>query len=113
MTPMNRHSPLLIIAAAVLFAACATTKSAQKGGLAKGGAGKNGSGAAEGAPAAPATNVTEASLRTGGFEARAELKSVPFDYDSAKLSGDALAVLKANAEVVKADPDVEVLVAGQ
>jgi peptidoglycan-associated lipoprotein len=109
---MKRHSPLLIIAAAALFAACATTKTAQKSGLAKDKAGKNGAGAAESAPTAPPTDVTEASLRTGGFDARADLKSVPFDYDSAKLSDDALAVLKANAEAIKADPSIEVLVAG-
>jgi peptidoglycan-associated lipoprotein len=101
----------MILAAAALFAACATTKPAQKSGLAKDNAGKN-AGASEGAPAAPATDVTEASLRTGGFAARDDLKSVPFDYDSAKLSDDALAALKANAEIIKADPSVEVLVAG-
>jgi peptidoglycan-associated lipoprotein len=112
MSPMKKRlSPLLIIAATVLFAACATTKNASKNGLAKDKTAKN-AGAAEGAPTAPATDVTEASLRTGGFEARAELKSVPFDYDSAKLSDEALAVLKANAETIKGDASIEVLVAG-
>ena len=111
MTLMNRHSYLSIIAAAVLFAACATTKPAQKSGLAKDKNGKN-AGAAEGAPAAPATDVTEASLRTGGFDARADLKPVPFDYDSAKLSEEALVVLKTNADVIRLDPAVELLVAG-
>ena len=111
MIPMKRHSPILIIVAAALFAACATTKPLQKPDLAKDNAGKN-AGAAEGAPAAPATDVTEAALRTGAFFARADLKSVPFDYDSAKLSDDALAALKANAEIIKADSAVEVLVAG-
>ena len=110
MSPMKRYSPLLILAAAALLAACATT-AGRKSGLAKDKAGKN-AGAAEGAPSAPATDVTEASLRTGGFGARDDLKSVPFDYDSAKLSDGALAVLKANAEVIKADPAVEVLVTG-
>ena len=111
MNSMKRTRPLLILSAAALFAACATTKSAKKSGLSKDSAGKS-AGASESTPAAPATDVTEASLRTGGFTARADLKSVPFDYDSAKLSDDALAVLKANAEVIKADPAVEVLVAG-
>jgi peptidoglycan-associated lipoprotein len=111
MSVMNRQSPLLIIAAAVLFAACAASKANQKSGLAKGKNGKN-AGASENAPTAPAAEVTEASLRTGGFDKRDDLKSVPFDYDSAKLSDEALAVLKANAEVIKADPAVEVLVAG-
>ena len=111
MSPMKRHSPFLIIAAAALFAACATTKTAQKNGLAKDKNGKN-AGAAEGAPAGPATDVTEASLRNGGFDARADLKPVPFDYDSAKLSEEALVVLKSNADAIKADPAVELLVAG-
>jgi peptidoglycan-associated lipoprotein len=111
MSPMKRTSPLLLLAAAALLAACATTKSAQKSGLAKGDAGKNAA-AAEGAPSAPATDVTEASLRNGGFTPREDLKNVPFDYDSAKLSEEALVVLKSNADVIKADATVELLVAG-
>lgn len=107
---MKRALPLL--AAALLFAACATTKTAQKGGLAKGAPGA-GPGAAENAPTAPPAEVTEASLKTGGdFAAREDLKTVPFDYDSAKLSDEALGILKANAEVIKGDATIEVLVAG-
>jgi peptidoglycan-associated lipoprotein len=101
-----------IIAAAALFAACATTKPSEKqNGLAKGAKGA-GAGAAESAPAAPAADVTEAGLRNGGFALRADLKNVPFDYDSAKLSDDALAILKANADVIKGDSSIEVLVSG-
>ena len=111
MSPMKRHSPLLIIAASVLFAACAASKANQKSGLAKDKNAKN-AGASENAPSAPATEVTEASLRTGGFDKRDDLKSVPFDYDSSKLSDEALSVLKANAAVIKGDAAVEVLVAG-
>lgn len=107
---MKRHASFLVLTVSALLAACATTKTAQKSGLAKDKT-KNG-GAAEGAPAAPATDVTEASLRAGGFDARPDLKSVPFDYDSAKLSDEALAVLKANAAVLKEDASLEVLVAG-
>jgi len=69
-------------------------------------------GASEAAPTAPPTEVTEASLRTGGFSARADLKLVPFDYDSAKLSDEALSVLKANAEAIKADTTFDVKVSG-
>jgi peptidoglycan-associated lipoprotein len=108
---MKRQAPLSIIAAAALFAACATPKTAQKSGLTKDQAAAAAA-AAETAPAAPPTEVTEASLRTGGFDLRADLKTVPFDYDSAKLSDDALAILKANAEVIKGDETIEVLVAG-
>jgi peptidoglycan-associated lipoprotein len=108
---MKRHSPLLLIAAAAFLAACATTAGSKKSGLTKDG--KPVAGAAEGAPSAPGADVTEASLRTGGdFVLRADLKSVPFDYDSAKLSDEALAILKANAELIKADAALEVLVAG-
>ena len=109
---MKRLSYLPIVAALLLAAACATQKSAQKNGLAKDGK-SAGAGAAEGAPAAPPTEVTEASLRTGGdFAAREDLKSVPFDYDSAKLSDEALAVLKANAAIIKGEDGLTVLVAG-
>ncbi|MBI3563615.1 MAG: OmpA family protein [Elusimicrobia bacterium] len=108
-----RNKNLLPIAVAAALAACATAKPASKTALDKGG--KNGAaGAAEAAPAAPPTEVTEASLRVNGvdFAAREDLKTVPFDYDSAKLSDEALSVLKANADVIKADPEMVVLVAG-
>lgn len=110
---MKRHSYLPVVAAALLAAACATSKSAQKSGLAKDGKNGPGAGSAESAPAAPPTEVTEASLRTGGdFAAREDLKTVPFDYDSAKLSDEALAVLKANAAIIKGEDGLVVLVAG-
>gem|GEM_PF-903573 len=111
----NRLLPLL--AAAVIAAACATPKSATKntssGPNAAGpAAGTNGSGGVT----PPPTEVTEASLRlsssTAAFELRDDLKSVPFDYDSAKLSDDALATLKANADILRSNTDLEVLVAG-
>jgi peptidoglycan-associated lipoprotein len=104
----------LSLAAAVLFsAACATQKSSQKNGLSKDGKTSVSTNTAEAAPAAPPTDVTEASLRVyGDFQLRGDLKSVPFDYDSAKLSDEALTILKANAEVLKADAGLVVLVAG-
>ena len=102
---------LLAALAAAVLASCATPKAAQKE-EAGGGKGKAGAGAAEAAPAAPPTEVTEASLRTGGFAAREDLKTVSFDYDSARLGDAALAVLKANAELIKGDAGFDVLVAG-
>ncbi|MBI4370887.1 MAG: OmpA family protein [Elusimicrobia bacterium] len=65
------------------------------------------------APDAPPTEVAEASLRGGGeFAARADLKAVRFDFDSAALSDEALEALKSNAEAIKAEPRLEVRVAG-
>jgi peptidoglycan-associated lipoprotein len=105
---MKRNSLFLILAA--FLAACATPRP-KKSELAKDKTGKE-AGAAEGAPSAPAADVTEASLRDGGFSAREDLKSVPFDYDSAKLSDEALSILKANAEIIKGEDGLQVLVAG-
>jgi peptidoglycan-associated lipoprotein len=109
---MKRNNYFPIVVAALLAAACATQKSAQKSGLAKDGK-AGAAGTAEAAPAAPPTEVTEASLRTNGdFAVREDLKSVPFDYDSAKLSDEALTILKANAEIIKNEDGLVVLVAG-
>jgi len=108
---MKRPSVLGIVAAVALLSACVTTKPSLKSDLAKDKPGKI-AGAAESAPAASAADVVEASLRAGDFDARVDLKPVPFDFDSAKLSDEARAALKANAEVLKADSGVEVLVAG-
>lgn len=112
MPAMNRQRmSLRMLVIAAMLAACATPNASKKSGLKKGG--KSGaSGASEAAPAAPPTDVTEASLRAGGFSARADLKLVPFDYDSAKLSDEALAVLKENAETLKADATFDVMVTG-
>ncbi|MFI5346706.1 MAG: OmpA family protein [Elusimicrobiota bacterium] len=110
---MKRTSYLPILVAAFLAAACATQKSAQKSGLTKDGKPVAGAGSSEAAPAAPPTEVTEASLRTSGdFAVREDLKSVPFDYDSSKLSDEALAILKANAAIIKGEDGLVVLVAG-
>lgn len=113
MSPM-KNTPLLAIVAVAFLAACATTNANKKNALDKGAKPAAGAGAAEAAPAAPPTEVTEASLRVNGedFAVRDDLKTVPFDYDSAKLSDEALTVLKANAEVIKGDADMVVLVAG-
>jgi peptidoglycan-associated lipoprotein len=109
---MKRPSYLPIVAAVFLAAACAAGKASRKVGLSKEGR-SAGAGSAEAAPNAPPAEVTEASLRTGGdFAVREDLKSVPFDYDSAKLSDAALTILKSNAEVIKGEDGLTVLVAG-
>ncbi len=110
--PMKRQpSSLCLLVIVVLAAACAAPNASKKNALDKDGK-ADAAGASEAAPTAPPIEVTEASLRTGGFSARADLKSVPFDYDSAKLSDEALSVLKANAEVIKADATFDVMVSG-
>jgi peptidoglycan-associated lipoprotein len=111
MSVMKRHSPLLAVAAAAaLSAACATAKPAHKADSAKD---KVETSTSAAAALPPPTDVTEASLKTGGeFSLRDDLKNVPFDFDSAKLSDEALAILKANAEVIRGDASIEVLVAG-
>ncbi len=113
MTRMKKRD-LLALAAAAFLAACATTKPGTKTALDKGAKPGDAAGAAEAAPVAPPTEVTEASLRVGNddFAVREDLKTVPFDYDSAKLSDEALAVLKSNADVIKGDAEMVVLVAG-
>jgi peptidoglycan-associated lipoprotein len=114
---MKQNFHLIAVVAAALFVgACATTKKSETNGANPAAAGTAGAAAATPGNTAPPTEVTEASLRTnastGEFAVRDDLKNVQFDYDSAKLSEDALAVLKANAEVLKANPDLEVRVSG-
>ena len=109
---MKRSSLLLIAVGAAVLAACATTKPGHKADQAKDKV-EASTAAVAGAPLAPPADVTEASLKTGGpFSLRDDLKSVPFDFDSAKLSDEALTILKANAEVIKGDASIEVLIAG-
>ncbi|MFI5362448.1 MAG: OmpA family protein [Elusimicrobiota bacterium] len=108
---MRRNATLSLVAAAALFAACATSKTGLKSDADKDKIAKSSS-TVEAAPAAPPADVTEASLRNGGFTPRADLKNVPFDYDSAKLSEEATIILKANSDALKSDESIVVLVAG-
>lgn len=102
---------LLVVLVAVL-AACSGAGRKPKGSD-KGGKNGAAAGGAEAAPLAPGTEVEEASLKVDGvqFDADPELKVVRFDYDSAQLSEDTLAVLKDNAAVLK-KRKVVALVAG-
>jgi peptidoglycan-associated lipoprotein len=60
----------------------------------------------------PGVDVTEASLRGAEFGAVPELGVIRFDYDSALLKDENLAILKKNAQWLKEHKDQEVLVAG-
>ncbi len=106
-----RNRVIALLAVSVALAACTTPnkkpKSASKDGKAT-------SDATEGAPLAPGTDVQEASLKVDGvqYDADPELKAVRFDYDSAQLSDDSLAVLKANAAILKGRRGAVALVAG-
>ena len=54
----------------------------------------------------------EPDVRDMNLRAIPELKTVRFDYDSDRLSADARAVLRANAEYLKSHADMKVQVAG-
>ena len=108
---MKRYASCVIVAAATLCAACAAQKPVQRPDLSKDP--KSAAAApADAAPAAPPTEVTEGSLRAADFDRRDDLKPIRFDYDSSKLSDDALGVLKVNAEIIKTDPAAAILVSG-
>jgi len=62
--------------------------------------------------AIPNVETTEASIRGTEFVSTAGIKAIYFDYDSSSLRDEALASLKTNAEYLKQQPDLEVLVAG-
>lgn len=104
----NRVITLVLVSAAL--AACVSP--AKKPKSAKDS--KTGTDATESAPLPPGADVQEASLKVDGvqYDADPELKVVRFDYDSAQLSEDALATLKANATVLKGRKAAVALVAG-
>ncbi len=85
--------------AAALIAAC-TTPQTKKTANGKDGKAGSSSDAADAAPLPPGVEVTEASLRGSGFDVDLDIKPVRFDYDSAQLSTESLAVLKGS------DPDI-------
>lgn len=100
---MKRTAALLL----VVIAACSGTSS-KRGKSGAPGAGKEA--AASQAPGA--SEAVEASLRGKVFQAVPALKSVRFDYDAARLTEQAMVVLKANAEWLKRNPRVEVQIQG-
>lgn len=105
MTRMKKT--LIATLAAALLGACATQQTQKKETPVEPAK------TADTAPAAPAADVAEASLRGGTeFEAHDGIKPVYFGYDSSQLSDETLAALKNNAEVLKADATLMVLIAG-
>ena len=97
----------------VLMAACATSKSNKKSPTDKDAKPGTAAGAADAAATPSPTEVSEASLRgSGEFSVREDLKAVPFEYDSSKLSDEALAVLKSNTDILNNDKSIDVLFAG-
>lgn len=60
----------------------------------------------------PATETQEASLRSRTYEMSDDLKTVYFDLDSARFDEKALALMKANAEKIKADENTALLLEG-
>ncbi|MDX6768623.1 MAG: OmpA family protein [Elusimicrobiota bacterium] len=108
---MTNRALLLVLVASL--AGCVSSnrkpKSADKGGKAG-----SSSSSAEAAPMAPGADVQEASLKVDGvqFDSDPELKTVKFEYDSAQLSDETLAVLKENAATLKRRKDAVALVAG-
>lgn len=64
------------------------------------------------APAAPEEPSEEPSIRYADWAAVPQIATIYFDYDQADLLESARAALKRNAEYLKNNPDVEVLVEG-
>jgi peptidoglycan-associated lipoprotein len=54
----------------------------------------------------------EAQVRYPDWETAPQIKVIRFDYDSSNLNEDARAILKNNAEFLKGNPDLSVLVEG-
>ncbi|HEX4046694.1 MAG TPA: OmpA family protein [Elusimicrobiota bacterium] len=69
-------------------------------------------GAAAAAPAAAPAEPQEASLRSKSYELDPDIKSIYFDLDSYRFSDEDLAILKANAEKLKAKADTALLIEG-
>lgn len=57
-------------------------------------------------------SMEEPDIRTGEYASTVELKVVYFDYDKASLRSDTKATLKDNAEYLKTNADLEVLIEG-
>jgi len=113
---MKRTPRTLFLAVVVVAAACATQKPATQKPSTPQKAAAAPAAPAAAAPPAPASDVTEAGLRTdagqGVFELRDDLKNVQFEFDRANLTPESQAILKADADVIKANSGLVILVAG-
>ncbi len=100
---MRLKTAFLAVAAASL-AACAAQKPVVKS--------SSQSAANPPAPAVNPTETGEAVTRDDVLHAIPELKTVYFPYDSAELSQEARATLRANAQWLKSNPSVTIQIAG-
>lgn len=106
---MNKNLRLfLLVTMAAATAACSGARARKSDQAAKDKAAQE----AAGAGVVPDVNVQEASLRGKDFQAIEGLATIRFDYDSASLKPVQLDALKKNADYLKKNPGLEVLVAG-
>lgn len=112
--PMNRYGNTARRLAAVLAVALAVSGCASGSARLKRqtGEGKSRTGADAETSYVPGVEVTEASLRGSQFTAVPELETIHFEFDSASLGDDALAILKQNAVYLKAHDELQARVAG-
>jgi peptidoglycan-associated lipoprotein len=97
---------LLVLLALVMVSACATPKKRKS--VAK----KSAADTAADSAYTPDVNVEEANLRGTEFQQVDGLTAIFFDYDSASLKGPQLETLKKNADYLKGQKGLEVLIAG-
>jgi peptidoglycan-associated lipoprotein len=107
---------MILAAAALMSSACAGTHATSKKDAAP--TAKSAGPAAPGALANPAlteagrTADMEPDVRDANLRSVAELKAAHFPYDSDRLDDSELAILRANADWLKAHADLKVQVAG-
>jgi peptidoglycan-associated lipoprotein len=102
-------------AIAALCTACAGTRASSRASAEPaGGAAPSGSAAPANAALTEAARTAdmEPDVRDANLRAVPELKAISFAYDSDRLDDDARAVLRANADWLKAHADLRVQVAG-
>ena len=104
----NSKSVVLMLLAVVMFTGCVSRKPRKTVSDKDAAAAKT----SEAADYAADVNVQEASLRGPEFQAVEGLDVIHFEYDSAALKAPQLDILKRNAEYLKSQKGIEVLVAG-
>jgi peptidoglycan-associated lipoprotein len=103
----------LTLACAALLGACSTFgKKSSLDSQAAAQAAADKAAAERAAKMPPAAEMQEASLRSRTYESSDDLKTVFFDLDSARFDDKALAIMKANAEKLKAEPNTALLLEG-
>ncbi len=104
--------PLILIALLVVSSGCSTTAKKRRAERKAARAAAEAAKRAGGPGSYPGVDVTEASIRGEMFVETGGLVTIYFDYDSSNLKTRALSGLKNNAEYLKENRDLEVLVAG-